>query len=268
MPNDGAQQGLEKLMDIKVLGCSGGIGGGARTSAMLVDRDVLLDAGTGVGDMPLDALRHIRHVFLTHAHLDHIAGLPFLIDSVFDARLGDPLTVYGRSETLATLQKHIFNWEIWPDFAQLPDVHNPVIRYQALEPGQMVDLDGRFFHAVDVRHSVPAQGYCISHADGVFAVSGDTATNNTLWPLLNSLPDLKALVVEVSFPDEQAALAKAAGHYCPRTLADDLIKLEHEPAIWLTAMKPGDEDVIFEQVQAAIPSRKISMLRSGTSLTI
>ena len=31
-------------MRIRVLGCSGGIGAGARTSAMLVDNDVLIDA--------------------------------------------------------------------------------------------------------------------------------------------------------------------------------------------------------------------------------
>lgn len=255
-------------MNIKVLGCSGGIGGGARTSAMLIDDDILLDAGTGVGDLPLAELRHIRHVFLTHAHLDHIAGLPFLIDSVFDARIGDPMVVYGRSETLATLQKHIFNWEIWPDFAQLPDLHNPVIRYQTLEPGEMVEVNDRLFHAVDVRHTVPAQGYCISNAEGVFAVSGDTTTNTTLWPLLNSLPRLKALVVEVSFPDEQAALAQAAGHYCPSTLAADLSNLQHQPDIWLTAMKPGEERTIMQQVQQAIPSRGVRMLHTGASLTI
>ncbi|MEL6869910.1 MAG: 3',5'-cyclic-nucleotide phosphodiesterase [Pseudomonadota bacterium] len=255
-------------MQIKVLGCSGGIGGGARTSAMLVDDDVLLDAGTGVGDLSLQQMRSIRHVLLTHAHLDHIAGLPFLIDSIFDARIGDPLIVYGRHETLATLQKHIFNWEIWPDFAQLPDVQNPVVRYQPLEPGEMVDIHGRLFHAVDVRHTVPAQGYCVSHEDGVFAISGDTTTNTTLWPLLNSLPDLKALVVEVSFPDEQAALAQAAGHYCPRTLAADLIKLDHQPDIWLTAMKPGEEALILTQVKDQIPKRDVRMLSTGASLTI
>ncbi|MEM1437879.1 MAG: 3',5'-cyclic-nucleotide phosphodiesterase [Pseudomonadota bacterium] len=255
-------------MQVRILGCSGGIGGGARTSAMLIDDDVLLDAGTGVGDLPLDSLRKIRHVLLTHAHLDHIAGLPFLIDSIFDARIGDPLVIYGRAETLETIQKHIFNWEIWPDFAQLPDVHQPVLRYETLGPGQAVNIDNRLFHAIDVRHTVPAQGYCISHSDGVFAVSGDTTTNATLWPLLNSLPDLKALVVEVSFPDEQAELAQAAGHYCPRTLAADLIKLEHEPDIWLTAMKPGEEDKILRQVRDAIPSRDVRMLERGTALTI
>ena len=87
-------------MRIRILGCSGGIGAGARTSAMLVDDDVLIDAGTGIGDLALAELQPIRHVFLTHAHLDHIAGLPLLVDTVFDEGFETPVTVYARAETL------------------------------------------------------------------------------------------------------------------------------------------------------------------------
>src|SRR5210317_1334488 len=102
-------------MRIRILGCSGGIGAGSRTSAMLVDDDVLIDAGTGIGDLELDEIDSIRHVFLTHAHLDHIAGLPMLADSVFDENFTTPLTVYAREETLRAVQEHLFNGVIWPD---------------------------------------------------------------------------------------------------------------------------------------------------------
>ena len=71
-------------MRIRILGCSGGIGAGSRTSAMLIDDDVLLDAGTGIGDLALDDLNSIRHVFLTHAHLDHVAGLLISVLAVGD----------------------------------------------------------------------------------------------------------------------------------------------------------------------------------------
>src|SRR5210317_1761050 len=108
------------VMRIRILGCSGGIGAGARTSAMLVDDDVLIDAGTGIGDLALAELQPIRHVFITHAHLDHIAGLPFLVDSVFDEDVDTPVTVYARDETLRAIQDHLFNDVIWPNFAHLP----------------------------------------------------------------------------------------------------------------------------------------------------
>ena len=256
------------VMHIRILGCSGGIGAGSRTSAMLIDDDVLLDAGTGIGDLELEDLFAIRHVFLTHAHLDHIAGLPMLIDSIFTEDVDVPVTVYGRQETLDAIKTHLFNWVIWPDFAELPSREKPMLRYAVCNPGDIVTIGHRDFRAIDVTHSVPSIGYTVKNSGGVFAVSGDTKTNKTLWPVLNACDDLKALVIEVSFPDELASLAETAGHYCPSTLCRDLELLNHEPEIWLTGMKPGEEKRIFSQVIAAAPHKNIRLLARGTVITV
>ena len=255
-------------MRIRVLGCSGGIGAGSRTTAMLIDDDVLIDAGTGIGDLELSDLDPIRHVFLTHAHLDHVAGLPMLVDRLFDENFDVPLTVYAREETLAAIQDHLFNDTIWPDFGQLPSPARPMLRYQACCPGDAICIDGRRFQAVEVQHSVPSLGYAVQDASGAFAVSGDTKSNDTLWPVLNACDDLKVLVVEVSFPDEMSELAELAGHYTPQSLTADLARLEHQPEIWLTGMKPGEEDRILQQVAMAAPERQIQMLSRGTTLTL
>ncbi|HEX7060444.1 MAG TPA: 3',5'-cyclic-nucleotide phosphodiesterase [Woeseiaceae bacterium] len=255
-------------MRIRILGCSGGIGAGSRTSAMMIDDDVLLDAGTGVGDLPLEELHNIRHVFLTHAHLDHIAGLPMLIDSIFTETVDVPVTVYGRAETLAAIQQHLFNWVIWPDFAKLPNEQNPMLRYVECNPGDTIRIGHRDFYAVDVEHSVPSIGYTVQNSGGVFAVSGDTRTNKTLWPVLNACDDLKVLLIEVSFPNELEELANTAGHYCPNTLCRDLARLEQDPDIWLTGMKPGEEDRILRQVLAGSGDRRIRMLSRGTVITV
>lgn len=235
---------------------------------MLIDDDVLLDAGTGIGDLGMGDLHSIRHVFLTHAHLDHIAGLPMLIDSVFTEEVDTPVTVYGREETLKALQDHLFNWVIWPDFAELPNKERPMLRYAVCNPGDTVTIGHRDFHAVDVAHSVPAIGYTVKNSGGVFAVSGDTKTNETLWPVLNACEELTALVIEVSFSDEQEALATASGHYCPRTMTADLNRLQHEPEIWITGMKPGQEAQILKQVSAAAPDKSIRMLSRGVVIEV
>lgn len=235
---------------------------------MLVDDDVLIDAGTGIGDLALADLQSIRHVFLTHAHLDHVAGLPMLIDCVFSENLETPVTVYGRAETIDALRQHIFNWVIWPDFAELPTPEAPVLRYRECNPGDTIRVAHRDFHAVDVAHTVPAMGFTVQNSGGVFAVSGDTRSNETLWPVLNACDDLRALVIEVSFPDEQGDLAEISGHYCPRTVADDLEKLRHEPDIWLTGMKPGAEEQILMQVSANLPDRSVKMLTRGTTIVV
>ncbi len=255
-------------MRIRILGCSGGIGAGSRTSAMLVDDDVLIDAGTGIGDLSLEDLDSIRHVFLTHAHLDHIAGLPMLVDSIFDPDFEVPLTVYAREETLRAVQAHLFNDAIWPDFSRLPNSERPMLRYHVCSPGDTVTIGDRDFYAVDVLHSVPSLGFTVENGNGAFAVSGDTKTNETLWPVLNACDELRLLVIEVSFPDEMEALAADAGHYCPATLTKDLERLRHKPDIWLTGMKPGEEERIYDQVTRACPDRKIQMLSRGTILTV
>ena len=255
-------------MRIRILGCSGGIGAGSRTSAMLIDDDVLLDAGTGIGDLSLEELHSIRHVFLTHAHLDHIAGLPMLVDSNFEENFEIPVTVYARQETLDALKAHLFNDVIWPDFARIPDADNPMLRYVTCDPGDTVSIDHRDFHAVDVMHSVPSLGFTVRNSGGVFAVSGDTKTNQTLWPVLNACEDLKVLVIEVSFSNEQEELATTAGHYCPSTMCRDLELLNHNPDIWLTGMKPGQEDIILGQVIAAVPDKNVRMLSRGTIITV
>ena len=132
-------------MRIRILGCSGGIGAGSLTSAMLIDDDVLIDAGTGIGDLELSDLDSIRHVFLTHAHLDHIAGLPMLVDRVFDENFETPLTVYAREETLRAIQAHLFNGVIWPDFAKLPSAERPMLRYRVCSPGDTTTIGHRDF---------------------------------------------------------------------------------------------------------------------------
>jgi cAMP phosphodiesterase len=191
-----------------------------------------------------------------------------LVDRIFDEKFQVPLTVYAREETLRAIQEHLFNGVIWPDFSKLPSAQKPMLRYRVCSPGDTIQIGHRDFYAVDVMHSVPSLGYTVQNSGGAFAVSGDTKSNETLWPVLNACNDLRVLVIEVSFPDEMERLASDSGHYCPRTLTRDLERLRHNPEIWLTGMKPGEEAVILEQVTKAAPDRNIQMLSRGTVLTV
>ena len=137
------------------------------------------------------------------------------------------------------------------------------MRFMPLSAGDVLDIDSRKITAVEVKHSVPTLGFCVESEGKVLAFSADTTNNQTLWPVLNGYKNIDVLVIEVSFPNRQAELAQKSGHYCPRTFAQDLAKLEHNPAIWLTAMKPGEEELIMEEVRAELPDRHVSRLESG-----
>lgn len=238
-------------MKIRVLGCSGGIGGQAATTSFLVDHDVLIDAGTGICALSLSELVAIDHVFLTHSHMDHIAGLPLMNDSAGPLR-DKPLTVHGLPDTIKNLRNHILNGKIWPDFTQIPSVDMPFLRLVEMVPGTECEINGRIFRSVAVTHTIPAVGYIVRSSGGSWAFGGDTTTTDLWWKELNAIDDLKYLVCETTFTDEQRALAEIACHLCPSLLAIELEKLKVEPEIYLTHLMPGEEEHILDEVRTQL----------------
>ncbi len=254
-------------MKLRVLGCSGGIGGDRRTTSLALDHDILIDAGSGVGNLSLVEMTQIRHIFVTHSHLDHIAFIPMLLDSIFDS-ITTPIVVHGQAETLAALRTHVFNNVIWPDFSVLPAIDNPVFRYQEMALGEVVEVGGRRISMLPVKHTVPAVGYYVESDSGAFAFSGDTSVNDTLWQALNACARLDFIIVETAFEDKDEQLGKLAQHYTPRVLARDLQKLKHRPSVYITHNKPGVEDTIAAECQRHIQGYALNFLSGGEIIAL
>jgi len=241
-------------MRLEVLGCAGGIGTGGQTTALLLDEDCLLDCGTGVTRLSLERLKAIRHVLLTHAHMDHIATLPLLLDAVLAT--GHPgVTVHAHPETIAALRAHLFNGALWPDFSRIP-AETPILRYREISPGGTLDLGGhRQVTALPAHHSVPALGWMVDDGQHAFCFSGDCGPQQAFWEALNAQPRLDLLIVELGYPRSQHSLAAQARHYEPQGLVDDLIRLRHRPQIYLTHFKPGFEAQIAAEFTALATER-------------
>lgn len=249
-------------MELRILGCSGGIGGDLNTTSLLIDDDILIDGGTGISELKLEEMARIRHIFVTHSHLDHIAGIPMLLDSIFE-QIAEPVTLYARPETLQILREHIFNWQVWPDFSCLPSTERPVLCFTAMTPGQQFRIEGRSIEMIGVNHVVPAAGYRVQNGVGSFAFSGDTTSNDAFWRALNRHDSLDLLIVESAFADEDRELSAKAHHYCPELLAEDLKKLHHRPRLYLTHLKPGSEDKILQQCRSRIQGLPVRRLCGG-----
>lgn len=256
-------------MKLQILGCSGGIGPGLRTTSLLIDNDVLIDCGSGVGDLTQDEQNQIQHIFLSHGHLDHIAFIPFLADSAFEALVGKPITIHLLAETLDMLRQHIFNWQIWPDFAKLPNEENPVIKYNVIAPGQQVRLGERLIEAIPVTHTQPAVGYRVQSPDGgSFAFSGDTKSTDQFWTVLNNYPGLDVLIMECAYTDKEEILSQVAGHHRPSSLAEDLRKLRHQPELYITHQKPVDTDLIMRELAELVDGRELKVLQRGQTFEL
>jgi ribonuclease BN (tRNA processing enzyme) len=250
-------------MKLRVLGCSGGIGGrNQRTTSLLIDNDILIDAGTGVGDLSIPELAVIDHVFLTHTHLDHITSLPLMIDTVADRR-SKPLTVYGTDSVLTILRNHIFNWAIWPDFSEVPSPEKPFLRYQSLPLGESITLSGRTISPLPVDHTVPAVGYRIDSGEASLVFSGDTGQCDAFWRAVNRVDNLRYLVIECAFSNRERELARLSRHLCPDMLAAELLKLERECDIYITHLKPGQIELTMEEIARCLSDYAPRMLQNN-----
>ena len=236
-------------MRLRVLGCSGGIGGTQnRTTSFLLDQDILLVAGTGVGDLSLAELALVDHIFVTHSHLDHVTSIAFIVDSVGGNRQR-PLTVYALGATIESLKKNLFNWEIWPDFSVIPTPEQPWLRYQEISVGEVVTLGGRKITALPAVHTVPAVGYLLDSGSASLVFSGDTGPNDALWSTVNTLTNLKFLIIETAFSNKDHILATNSQHLCPATLGIELAKLKQPAEIYITHLKPSEIELTMLEIE-------------------
>lgn len=267
-------------MRVRVLGCSGAIAKNCRTTSFLLDDDLLVDAGTGVGDLTLDEMAGIDDVLLTHSHLDHIAALPLMIDAVASRR-NRPLRVHALRATIEALRTHVFNNVIWPDFAAIPSADAPFVSFHEIAVGQTLQLgtSAKHVEVLPAAHSVPACGFAIRHASGGphWVFSGDTERNPPFWRRVNEL-DVAMLIIETAFGNRDQLLAEHSRHLSPISLADELAQIcpsQHYP-IYITHTKPADTAEIMGQIEplaAALmngghPKREIRWLESDTVMTI
>lgn len=210
-------------MELRVIGCHGGETPKHRTCAFVLDDILAIDAGSLTSGLEVSGQAKLQACLVSHAHLDHIRDLATLADNRCQLDC-PPLIVAGTRETLRTLQRHFFNGILWPDFATIPTPEHPTIRYLELEPERPTLIAGRTVRAVMVTHTIDAAAFIIEGSDGAIAYSGDTGPTERLWEVLNEQRNLRALLMEVSFPDREQRLATLSGHHTPRTLGLELRK--------------------------------------------
>jgi 3',5'-cyclic-nucleotide phosphodiesterase len=211
-------------MELRVIGCHGGETPKHRTSAFVVDERLTLDAGSLTSGMDLKSQVRLSACLVSHAHLDHIRDLATIADNRCQADC-EPLIVAANKATLKALKKHFFNNLIWPDFSQIPTSYGPTIQFLELKPDRPTMVAGYEVVAIDVNHTIDTSGFIVRGKDATIAYSGDTGPTEKLWTMLKQEPNLKALLMEVSFPNREQKLAVDSGHHTPRTLAKDLKKL-------------------------------------------
>ncbi len=255
-------------MKIQVLGSYGSVAPGQQTAAFLLDRKFLLDAGTISLSLRQASQLKITHIFITHAHLDHLKGLPFFLDNLMMSRHQRTFTVLSGPEVIRDIRRHLFNNRIWPDFSVLPTPSAPLIRYQSVPLKGFLKIDGYRIYAARVNHTVPAYGYMIEDPLGDAVIyTGDTGPTEKIWRLMAG-HRVGGLIIEVSFPNSQEELARVTRHLTPRLLDREIRKMPFLPKrIWITHLKFHYRKIIEKEI-SRMPWGPAKILSAGMRLSV
>jgi len=251
-------------MDFKVLGCHGGESPKHQCPAFLLDGRVCLDAGSITNMLTLKEQQKVEAVIVSHAHMDHVRDLAMLADTRTQQG-GPPLVIASTPGTIAVLKKHFFNDKLWPDFSKIPDQDTRTVVFQKLTTNKENEVLGYRVRPIPVDHTVEAAALIVSDDSGSIAYSGDTGPTDALWDVLADQPNLRALVMEVAFPNEQQKLARDSGHHTPHSLERELKKLgsaHRDLPVMLFHIKPVFQRTVEKEL-AKIRARNNTILQIG-----
>jgi 3',5'-cyclic-nucleotide phosphodiesterase len=213
--------------------------------------------------MELEAQCALEAVLVSHAHLDHIRDLATIADNRTQNGC-PPLVLAGTKQTIAILKKHFFNGLLWPDFSQIPNAEKPTIKYLVLKPEEPTKIAGYTVRSIMVSHTIECCAFIVEGPDGAIAYSGDTGPTERLWEVLNEVPNLRAMLMEVSFPNDQQRLAKVSGHHTPQTLGVEMKKYKHPKDLptFLYHIKPSFQEKV-EKECAKLKGLNLTVLQLG-----
>jgi len=244
---------------IQILGCSGGLGPGRKTTSFLVDDELLVDAGSGLELLNMEQLLKIRHVLITHAHVDHILGLPLMLGTIYE-RHQMPVKVYALAEVVTALHQHVFNWTLWPDFTCLPR-EKPILELIPVELDRGYAVGAYEVVPLPATHPTPSAGFWVADPEGrSFAFTGDSGFHPPFWQRINTYqPEL--VIADVSFVADSVDLAADSGHMVVNQLEDVLDMLEYRPEVRATHFKVGQEDRLVRLLKALACDREAGGFR-------
>jgi glyoxylase-like metal-dependent hydrolase (beta-lactamase superfamily II) len=209
----------------------------------------------------------VEHAIVSHAHLDHVAGLAYLTETLAFCEVGAAVTISGIDPVITALRSGVFNNAIWPDFSKIPHPDVPVVKFRTLIEDVEQRVSDLWITPVGVSHSVPATGFLIHDGSSALIYSGDTGPTEALWQTARGLRGLRAdhsrvRVPESARPRSRRWQAHDAGPDPPRAR-----QAAPDVPIWIFHVKPQFHEEIGEEL-ARLDSGRVAILEQDRTYTI
>ena len=255
-------------MKIKVLGCSGAEFPGYRPSSFLLNGKILFDTGSLTNILDVRGQLKIEYIFITHSHLDHIMGIPFLADNLIFERKWHPVNIISIPPVIKAIKKNLLDGSIWPDFSVIPNIRQAILTLHELKPHESIHINDYLITPYRVTHSVPATGYLVeNNKKRRLFYTGDTGPTEATWKNIGER-QIHGLIIEASFPNRMEEIAIQTGHLTPRLLKKEILKIKHMPEkIYLTHLKPQYAKDIKKELER-LDIKNIKLLKDGQTFEV
>lgn len=251
-------------MKVRILGAQGGVTKNDQATSYLINDELLIDAGSIVSNSDISMQVALKHILISHCHLDHIKDLAFLCDNCFGMRQS-PFDVYSDPKVIKSIKDHFFNDIIWPDFSVLPSKEKPTISFHSIYSEKIFQLDKYEILPIHVNHPGPGLGFIISDGEVELLFTQDTGPTERIWKAAKKCKNLKAIFTEVSFPNHLKKVAIDSFHHTPETLSEEIEKMPPHVPIYLGHLKPNFYQALTEEI-SDIMKAKIQILKDGELL--
>ena len=251
-------------MDIRVLGCYGSHLPGCGTTSFMLDDTMLIDGGTVTSVLTVEEQLKIEYVLITHAHLDHVRDIMFLVDNIFHLKRPHPLDLVSSPGILETIRLHLFNGLIWPDFFSIPSPADPVLKMLPIRSGEVLNIGPWRVTAIPVHHTVETVAFTLESNKESAIFIGDTRPTEAIWVQANEKTHLKSIFIETSLPNRLEETACMTGHLTPKSLARELEKLNHKDVpVYVFHVKLHHDEEIEKELHDLPDHGRIHVLHDG-----
>nr|WP_226962217.1 MBL fold metallo-hydrolase [Sulfurimonas marina] len=222
-----------------MLGAYGTKAKGFGTTSFSLNKTDVIDAGNLLEALGEESI-HVKNIWLTHQHLDHIVDIAYIIDNYFGIRK-DTINILGTKGTIDAIKKHFLNDEVWPDFSKikLPNGEH-VVKYTEIELGHEYKIsENESIRAFDTEHTDSSCGYIYTREDSSILITADTGDLDSAIEEIEKDNSIQTVVLECSFPNELENLAIESKHLTPKMLFESLKNVKRKDfQLYINHIKP------------------------------
>jgi cAMP phosphodiesterase len=227
----------------------------------LINETLAIDAGAIAIGLSVEEQLRLRSIIITHAHLDHIFSLPLFITDLFN-EIRAPIKLYATPSDLDAVQQHLFNQRVWVTLETLKNSHSDLISFHPIKSGKHFVTEGLKITPIPVSHTVLTHGLLVEDEKCALLFTSDTGTTDRIWKVAKDCEKLRAVFIDISFPNRLTDLARVSCHHSPSTLLEEMPKIKSDVQVFAVHLKAAYRDQVAREI-AALKNPRIVVAEVG-----